>query len=142
MKSCDQLEKTTAYPKVLNTCKHSNALNKGLINDNLCTECKKHDIPLDCTISCGHCNSFFHITCTHDQLHYDVASAIRENPSLWWICLSCISKHPKTNDTVPVQNEGITATVTMKSVDHKIMKALQSFKDEMLSAIDKKVESK
>ena len=69
----------------------------GLVTDSKCSDCNKASIPIDCVVSCGCCSKHYHITCVNHPVHYDTAAVIRENPSLWWVCLTCASSKSSGN---------------------------------------------
>ena len=129
-----QLQKSATYSEV--TCNNT-YLSQGLMNGQVCSGCKDTAVSHDCTVTCGQCNKLFHILCTYQEVSYDNACALRENPCLWWICLPCLAAYDGHNQNPPSKGDDDLD----KRICEKVKNALDSFKIDILDAIDTKFQN-
>ena len=132
----ERLEKSTRLADLLNDSE-SHPL-KGYIDGNTCSGCNNSAIHYTATVGCGKCHRLFHILCIPDQISGECAASIRINPSLWWVCLHCINECEHNHSQSQTPPTSMDSTIE-SCITKKLHEALGSFRTDILSAIDSKL---
>ena len=127
----DHLQKSTLLKDVLN----DDTLDRfqGLLKGTECSKCQDTAIHFVNTINCGKCNRIFHIPCLIEPVDASVATAIKANPCLWWLCFHCLAESNNDGSIDSTKNDVDTL------IDQKLEKVMSNFKKDILSSIDQRL---
>ena len=109
-----------------------------IVSNKICSNCNITPDFDKQVIKCMKCNLSFHVDCLLMPITEEYVKHISENPSMWWVCLSCVSA--KSSDgPVNTHNEVSHNSATYDIV---LQNSLSKFKKEMLTLVSETIDQK